>query len=37
MRMKIIKAEMIQLRGFTEEIKQKAVLTLHEVRVAPPS
>jgi hypothetical protein len=33
-RIKIIKAEMIRLSGFTEEIKQKTVLTLHKVRVA---
>jgi len=34
MRMKIIKAELIRLGGFTEEMKQKTVLTLHKVRVA---
>jgi len=33
MRMKI-KAEIIRLSGYTEEIKQKIVLTLHKVREA---
>jgi len=32
--MKITKAEMTRLSGFTEEIKQKTLLILHKVRVA---